>query len=228
MAASTDPFGVDLSALDTASGAGSSSVPAESEQPSPDSPSSPAEGLRTQPGTAATESEPPASPLDSLTDQLRAPESLPSSEPAAPQPGSVPVPSPDSPNAQDRIHTGYGTVDAPRDGELSSITVTPDGVVQTANDLNGDGVVESVEVELADGNRVVYADTDLDGSFDTVRYESADFRTYQVESDADGDGQIDTVITFDEEYNATVSVGTDGDGMADESYTSADGIVDPA
>ena len=145
-------------------------------------------------------------------------------------PASVPS---DAPLAQDQIHTSYGTVDAPRDGELSSTTVTSSGVELTANDLDGDGVVESVEVELADGSRVVYGDTDLDGSFDTVRYETADFETYQVESDTDGDGRIDTVITFDEDYTATVSTDIDGDGLADESYTadtsysSDDGIADP-
>lgn len=218
MAASTDPFGVDLSALDTAS---------EPTQPSPVSLGSLADELRSGPDTTATESGHPPSPLGSLSDRLRSAESAREPEPAAAQEDSVPIPPPDAPNAQEQIHTSYGTVDAPRAGELSSSTITPDGIVLTANDLNGDGVVESAEIELADGNRIVYADTDLDGSFDTVRYENADFETYQVESDADGDGRIDTVVTFDENHTATVSTDTDGDGLADETYTSADGLADP-
>lgn len=220
MTASTDPFGVDLSALETVS-AGSPTVPSAFD-PNPAVPPAPV-------ADAPEQSAPPSgSPTDQLrTGRLHSAEPTSVSEPAAVQDNSVPVPSSDSPNAQDLIHTTYGTVDAPREGELSSSTVTPDGILQTANDLNGDGVVESVEVELTDGSRVVYGDTDLDGSFDTVRYETTDFRTYQVESDTDGDGRIDTVITFDEDYTATVSTDTDGDGLADENYTSADGLTDP-
>ncbi|MGV9748356.1 hypothetical protein ACWDTG_26155 [Rhodococcus zopfii] len=209
MAASTDPFGIDLSALDNVSGAGSSPTPAVS-VPIPAEPLS--APVASEPGQSS-------SSLGSVADELHSME---------PPSATGHTAAPDSPNAQDQIHTGYGTVDAPRDGALSSTTVTADGVDLTANDLNGDGVVESVDVELADGNRIVYADTDLDGSFDTVRYETTDFRTYQVESDTDGDGQIDTVITFDEDYTPTVSIDTDGDGLADESYTSENGVVDPA
>lgn len=231
MAASTDPLGVDLSALDTALDAASGTG---SDQPTSATLGSLAADVRARSSTDTAESEQSESSLGSLADQLRAAESAPAEDvPAPPQGNPVPTPAPDSPNAQDQIHTSYGTVDAPRDGELSSTTVTSSGVELTANDLDGDGVVESVEVELADGSRVVYGDTDLDGSFDTVRYETADFETYQVESDTDGDGRIDTVITFDEDYTATVSTDIDGDGLADESYTadtsysSDDGIADP-
>jgi len=143
---------------------------------------------------------------------------------AEPQPApSVPSVPSDAPLAQDEIHTGYGTVDAPRDGESIVETVTADGTTLRSYDYEGDGIVDGVSADFTDGTGAGYYDGDKDGSFDSVYYTDADGNIVGSETDSDGDGRIDTVYDWTDDDNHVVYRDEDGDGLADTMFETGTG-----
>ncbi|WP_138998223.1 hypothetical protein [Rhodococcus zopfii] len=70
-----------------------------------------------------------------------------------------------------------------------------------------------------------YSDLDGDGTFDSVRHATEDYKTFRAEMDTDGDGRIDTVVTYDEDYDSVTYTDEDGDGLADRMYSTETGEI---
>ena len=97
-----------------------------------------------------------------------------------------------------------------------------DGRLDTGEDLDGDGNLDVDEDLDGDGNLDVEEDIDGDGNLDVAEDLDGD-GNLDVDEDIDGDGWLDVPEDIDGDGNLDVAEDVDGDGILDPYYEDVDG-----